>query len=196
MLYMVSTHRNVNCCVHADCASPGSLLYLPLPDDAPALILGLPCSPAGQYAKLVSGTYTCTACPAGYYRSGDASPFNNACHQIPSGYREKTTVDALGTIARAEVIPCSAGTFSSWTNATATGVRTPSTSTICQACNNNLYAPRAGMTLCVACKGGTMPATIGGAAGPNTCTSCATAMSVNTYRNAFTIRCAMVWCAG
>ena len=165
---------------------PNALLTVPPP-------ACLRCSPAGQYAKLVSGTYVCTACKANYYRSGDASPRNNVCRPIPAGYME---LSGAGVDAQSQVVPCPVGTASSWSGdatnpATSTATRTPATATQCAPCTNNLYAPRTGMTQCVACKGGTRPTkSSSGLLGPNQCTSCATADGVNTFRSAFTLRCA------
>ena len=165
---------------------PNALLTVPPP-------ACLRCSPAGQYAKLVSGTYVCTACKANYYRSGDASPNNNVCRPIPAGYME---LSGAGVDAQSQVVPCPVGTASSWSGdatnpATSTATRTPATATQCAPCTNNLYAPRTGMTQCVACKGGTRPTkSSSGLLGPNQCTSCATADGVNTFRSAFTLRCA------
>ena len=165
---------------------PNALLTVPPP-------ACLRCSPAGQYAKLVSGTYVCTACKANYYRSGDASPNNNVCRPIPAGYME---LSGAGVDAQSQVVPCPVGTASSWSGdatnpATSTATRTPATATQCAPCTNNLYAPRTGMTQCVACKGGTRPTkSSSGLLGPNQCTSCATADGVNTFRGAFTLRCA------
>lgn len=107
------------------------------------------CSSPGQYAlDNGDGTFTCTACKSGYYRSGDATPENNVCKPIPAGYREKTTSDAAGTVAQSEIVPCELGTFSAWdsdpTNPAGTAARTPSGATVCQACATNFYAPRRG----------------------------------------------------
>ena len=160
------------------------------------------CSPAGQYAKLVSGTYVCTACKANYYRSGDASPNNNMCLPVPAGYREMTNADRStaqisghAVIApQSQVVPCSVGTFSSWSgNAaspdTSNATRTPATATLCTPCTLNLYAPRTGMSQCVACKGGTAPTkSSSGLLGPNQCTPCTTTFGINTFRSALTSR--------
>jgi len=54
---------------------------------APALNPALSRSEPGTIAKMV-GTDTwasCDPCPAGTYRSGDASASNNVCIQIPAG---------------------------------------------------------------------------------------------------------------
>ena len=113
----------------------------------------------------------CTACALRTYRSGDAAPENNVCKQVPSGYK-------LTSTARTAIDLCAKGTVSFY----ASGVRTPSTETSCQACALNTYAPRAGMAACTPCKGGFVPATSDGAAGPDTCVACGSGL----FRNAFT----------
>lgn len=73
------------------------------------------------------------------------------CKNIPAGYREKTIADAADTVARAEIVPCAVGTYSSWNG----NVRTPAVNTanavdnvanakLCAPCTGNTYAPRTG----------------------------------------------------
>lgn len=140
------------------------------------------CSGPGTYYK--EGT-TCTACPDGYYRTGDASPENNKCRPIPAGYRERITAagggDPSGTdaiAAKSEIVPCSKGTYSAWSGDASDpenpATRTPNASpTTCQACTGRMFAPRVGMQQCLACKAGTVPTkSVGSLLGPDQCSSC------------------------
>lgn len=117
----------------------------------------------------------CAACASSTYRSGDAAPENNICKQVPSGYK-------LTDTTRTAIALCAKGTVSFYTS----GVRTPTSETACESCATvkaNSYAPRAGMAACTPCKGGFVPATSVGAAGPDTCAACGNGL----FRNAFTV---------
>jgi len=92
--------------------------------------------PPGEYEAGGS----CTACDAGTYRTGDATPENNECKNIPAGFREKTVAE--GADARTQIVPCAVGTFSAWDAAGTT--RTPADPLVCQVCDLNTYAPRTG----------------------------------------------------
>ncbi|PRW59428.1 serine threonine [Chlorella sorokiniana] len=133
---------------------------------------------------------SCTLCPTGTYRIGDASPMNNKCNPIPAGYKAKTLLvgtTAIGAGATElvctsndadkakckgafEIEACGKGTVSSWNAGFIE--RTPGAPTTCKSCTNNEYAPRPGMAKCLACRGGTKPATSNGAGGPDYCTPC------------------------
>ena len=179
---------------------PSAHLTAPCP---PSLRLSPSCSLLGQYAALLNGTYACMPCKPGYYRSGDASPSNNVCRPIPAGYME---LSRAGVAPQSQIVPCPLGTASSWSgNAnnpdTSTATRLPAAATQCAPCTLNQYGPRTGMAQCVACAGGTVPGrSRGGLAGPDSCVSCAgaaggaaaTGDGNNTFRNAFTLRCAAV----
>ena len=140
---------------------------------------------------------TCTACPDGYYRSGDATPENNVCKPIPAGYRERKTAAAGGDLttvdaaaAKSEIVPCEKGTVSYWDadptvfNSGSPVARHPArtSSTTCEACATRFYAPRVGMQKCLACKAGYVPsqsAVSNAIQGPDGCTALAT----NEYRD-------------
>ena len=131
----------------------------------------------------------CAACAQYTYRSGDAAPGNNVCKKIPSGYKEKSGVDA-----RTEIDLCGKGTVSFRTGETRTPGGGADDEKTCQSCTlfeANTYAPRAGMAACTPCKGGFVPATSGGAAGPDSCTACGNGV----FRNAFTVNATCAACA-
>ena len=118
-------------------AVPANLPHLILPSLAAPRCCSLP----GKYSAIVNGNNyaTCEDCPEGYFRSGDASPGNNACRQIPAGYKEKARSGT--TYDRAELELCSKGEVSFWTG----GIRTPLDAQACQPCTgNNKYAQRQG----------------------------------------------------
>ena len=130
------------------------------------------CSPAGTYAKNATGP--CEPCAKFYYRTGDASPSNNVCNRIPAGYKEKAGA------ARKEIDMCPKGMVSNWLGTN--GARNPQTETECKACTLNTHAPRTGMAVCAACKGGFVPASSQPGGPPDTCVICPS----GNFRNAFT----------
>ena len=131
---------------------------------------------------------TCANCPEGYFRSGDASPGNNACRPIPAGYKEKARSGT--TYDRAELELCNKGEVSFWVGAT----RTPSDAQACQPCTgDNKYAPRKGMASCQPCRAGTVPAKSDtGLPGNDMCAPCGT----NTYRPASSVSATCLLCTG
>lgn len=116
--------------------------------------------PGGTIGRL-NGT-TCDVCPAGYYRGpGLASLADNVCHRVPGGYRVNWVGPSGGAM---QVAACVAGTYSAWSDgnnaqanwqygqtAVSTSLRTPSSPTLCQACEGNTVAGLAGATTCQAC---------------------------------------------
>ena len=105
------------------------------------MLPALACSEPGTIATVVApNAYkTCKPCDEGYYRSGDASANNNACKQIPAGYKEKARSGT--TYDRAELELCSKGEVSFWTSS----VRTPTDAQSCSPClGTNKYAYRMG----------------------------------------------------
>ena len=131
----------------------------------------------------------CAACDKYYYRAGDAAPENNACKKIPAGYKEKS-----GVPARTQIELCGKGSVSFWTGDTRTPSGVDDDEKTCKSCADikaNSYAPRAGMAACTPCKGGFVPSTSGGAAGPDSCVACGNGL----FRNAFTVSNTCAVCA-
>ncbi|PSC75114.1 multiple epidermal growth factor-like domains 6 [Micractinium conductrix] len=147
---------------------------------------------AGQ---ITTGATFCDACPAGFvqddanpskpcvpcaaldpytYRTGDATPENNKCVQIPSGY-----VLGASVVPNTRIALCPAGTVSYWD---AAGDRVPPDQYTCLGCAElypnwefaHTYAPAEGMTACIPCPAGTVPVTTGdpGSSATASCTPC------------------------
>jgi hypothetical protein len=133
----------------------------------------------------------CTPCAKYTFRSGDAAPENNVCKKIPAGYKEKS---GAGVAARTQIELCGKGSVSFWTGETRTPSGTADDEKTCKSCADikaNSYAPRTGMAACTPCKGGFVPATSAGAAGPDSCTACGSGL----FRNAFTNSATCTACA-
>lgn len=128
--------------------------------------------PAGHYMS--STTALCTVCPADKYRSGDATPENNVCLDIPAGYYAAGASNTAVTT----ITPCAAGSISFYSGGIRQPVGTPLLCTACSAVAVNTYAPRIGMANCLPCDGGTKPN-----AGNTACDACAD----NTYRSFATV---------
>ncbi|PSC75080.1 CRAL TRIO domain-containing [Micractinium conductrix] len=117
--------------------------------------------PAGTTS--VDAKSPCAACADATYRSGDAAPGNNECVRIPAGFKIKPAAPTATppVLARSELLPCEAGKISFWDEFLTT--RTPAASGECVACSSlgaglaHTYAPRPGMTACIACPAGTVP---------------------------------------
>lgn len=139
--------------------------------------------PAGSYANVSNAAQACVMCPQHTYRNGDASPENNECKVTPAGYKLDLNVGAT------EISQCPNGTFSFVQNVTVgASTRIPAAdATVCLTCADatyggpNLYAPRPGMSKCLACKGGAIPSNAT-ALGPDFCTGC----DAGTFRNFYT----------
>ncbi|KAL4447462.1 hypothetical protein ABPG75_004681 [Micractinium tetrahymenae] len=122
------------------------------------------------------------------YRTGDATPENNECKQVPSGYRLKDA--ATGVDPNTVIDLCQPGTVSFWS---ADGLtRTPASQSACIGCADlipqvdyvHTCAPHAGMVACVPCPAGTVPLTAGipGASSTSSCAPCPDGI----YRDAYT----------
>ena len=127
---------------------------------------------------MASATAACATCPANTYRSGDASPENNVCKNVPAGFYANADGSSAGATT---ITPCAKGYVSYWTDDT---TRVPSTPLTCEPCGSattgvNTYAPRAGMTACLACKGGSIPN-----AAKDGCDAC----GAGTYRSFYTVK--------
>ncbi|PSC69766.1 pro convertase subtilisin kexin type 5-like [Micractinium conductrix] len=144
--------------------------------------------PAGTWQDTSNNALACKSCTAypdigpGSYRTGDATPENNECKPVPSGYKLKDD-------SHSKITPCEAGRVAFWEN----GDRVPADGLACAACSSldglaggkrfaHTYAPRKGMTTCLPCPSGTVP--LNDVSGATTkCAPC----GAGTYRTAVDI---------
>ena len=121
--------------------------------------------PAGKVGK--ANRLECADCPAGYWRPGsDASPTNNLCYRIPTGYRTTVATGAssielcpAGTVAYWSTSgdPVSQWTFESGSVDDPAAKRTPTTATKCSPCGVGTWSAVTGSSQCFKCKNGNQP---------------------------------------
>lgn len=183
---------------------------LACPDGTYANKANTEAAPTGTEGSYVNTATSCTLCPAGTYRTGDASPQNNVCNPLPNGYKVKTALigstlvgsyqcissSTTACVGAFEVEACSAGTVASWNSGRT--VRNPTTPMTCAPCAANTYAPKTGLSVCIACKGGFRPTKIGNPAATDGFDQCVTACSSGTYRSFYTAQatCGTCYTAG
>ncbi|PSC75144.1 serine threonine [Micractinium conductrix] len=145
--------------------------------------------PAGTF--LPDYRMGCVACIEDTYRAGDATPENNVCKPIPAGYKLVSAED------KTAIEPCPKGQVSFYTSANQdNGDRVPSGKpAACMACSalaqelttsewTHTFAPRKGMTQCIPCPGGTIPANTG--SGATLATASCKACPNGQFRDAYT----------
>ncbi|KAL4427921.1 hypothetical protein ABPG75_002010 [Micractinium tetrahymenae] len=160
--------------------------------------------PGGTYQG-ADRTRVCQPCPSfptigvWTYRTGDATPENNECKPVPSGYKLVDANLGAGILPNTKITLCEAGAVSFW-NAGGT-VRTPPDPLACAPCSSldgllgtakyaNTYAPRRGMMSCIPVPAGYVPKDNAVTGGTDSYEACPDGQ----YRDAYTISNTCVSC--
>lgn len=125
------------------------------------------CSPCPPGTFLPAADQACQLCPSDTYRTGNAAPENNVCKPIPAGYR-------LGDDSHVHIELCPPGQVSFLdSQGRRVPYHNPKACVSCAGLDTELgltggarqwahtYAPRKGMSQCVACPAGQVPLSYG-----------------------------------
>ncbi|PSC70770.1 histidine-tRNA cytoplasmic isoform B [Micractinium conductrix] len=169
---------------------------------------GTYCVPCPPGTWLPEQELSCMLCPDRTFRTGGATPENNVCKAVPSGYFNDddptrllpSGIDTEGT-KMIKIGLCPIGTTAFYLP---DGTRVPADERKCIACANidsylglsgpelkwaHTYAPREGLTACLPCPAGTVPRTVDGRT--SACVPCPN----GHYRSAFMITSTCKKCA-